>query len=57
MNLSQFLSDALIGGYANGSFTTEQVIIFSQNYLNRGQITADDHQRVMDALFPPETEV
>lgn len=56
MNLSKFLTDTLISGRSNGSFTTEQVIIFVTNYQMRGQVSQEDYQRVMDALFPPETE-
>ena len=57
MNLSKFLSDTLISGHSNGSFTMEQVIIFAQNYLNRGQITEEDYNRIMEYLFPKDEEI
>lgn len=56
MNLSKFLADTLISGHANGSFTTEQVIIFVTNYQMRGQVSQEDYQRVMNTLFPPDNE-
>jgi len=54
MNLSKFLSDALISGHGNGSFTTEQVIIYTQNYYNKAQVTQSDYDRVIAALSPQE---
>ena len=56
MKLNDFIRDNLIAGYHNGSFTMEQVNIFSLNYLNRGQITTEDFQQIQDVLYPPEPE-
>lgn len=56
MNLAKFLTETLISGYQNGSFTAEQVIIFGMNYLNRGQIVQGDFDEIMLVLHPPETE-
>lgn len=56
MNLSKFLTDTLISGYQNGSFTAEQVVIFGMNYLNRGQIAQEDFDEIMLVLYPPASE-
>ena len=56
MNLAKFLTETLISGYQNGSFTAEQVIIFGMNYLNRGQIEQTDFDDIMLVLYPPEPE-
>lgn len=56
MNLAKFLTETLISGYQNGSFTAEQVIIFGMNYLNRGQIAQENFDEIMLVLYPPESE-
>lgn len=56
MNLAKFLTETLISGYQNGSFTAEQVVIFGMNYLNRGQIAQDDFDEIMLVLYPHEIE-
>lgn len=54
MILNEFLRDNLISGYENNSFTAEQVVIFSMNYLNKGQIKQDDVDQIMVVLYPSE---
>lgn len=54
MSLNEFLRDNLISGYQNNSFTAEQVVIFSMNYLNKGQIKQADFDEVMLVLYPLE---
>lgn len=56
MILNEFLRDNLISGYKNNSFTVEQVVIFSMNYLNKGQIKQADFDEIMFVLYPPEPE-
>lgn len=56
MILNEFLRDNLIAGYQNNSFTVEQVVIFSMNYLNKGQIKQADFDDIMLVLYPPELE-
>ncbi len=56
MILNEFLRDNLISGYQNNSFTAEQVVIFSMNYLNKGQIKQADFDSIMAVLYPPEPE-
>lgn len=57
MILNEFLRDNLISGYQNNSFTPEQVVIFSMNYLNKGQIKQEDFDQIMLVLYPaPEQE-
>lgn len=56
MILNEFLRDNLISGYQNNSFTAEQVVIFSMNYLNKGQIKQADFDEIMLVLYPPEPE-
>lgn len=57
MILNDFLRNNLISGYQNGSFTFEQVNIFSINYLLRGQITQDDFDQIQQVLNPVEETV
>ena len=52
-NLSTYLKNNLMGGYANGSFTEQQVNIFAFNYLSRGQLTQEDFDEVL-AVFEEE---
>ena len=56
MNFSEFLRKNLINGFVNGSFTEEQVNIFSFNYLSRGQLTQEDFDLIQNTLYP-DTEV
>lgn len=56
MILNEFLRDNLISGYYNNSFTVEQVVIFSMNYLNKGQLKQEDFDQIMLVFYPPEPE-
>lgn len=54
MNLAEFIKSNLIGGFQNGSFTLEQVNIFSLNYQTRGIITQTDFDEIQLAVNPPD---
>ena len=54
-NMSIFLKNNLISGYANGSFTEQQVNIYAFNYLSKGQLTQEDFEEVL-AIFIEEEE-
>jgi hypothetical protein len=56
MNFAEFIKSNLISGFRNGSFTGEQVNIYSMNYLLRGNITQEDFDEIQLALNPPEPE-
>lgn len=55
-DLAKFIVDNLTAGYANGSFTQEQVNIFAVNYLLKGQISQADFDEIQAVLYPPEPE-
>lgn len=59
-NLEEFLITNLIGGFQTGAFNEYQINIFAMNYLNRGQLTQDGFNEVMQAIEniknPPEVE-
>ena len=57
MNLAEFVKGSLIGGYQNGSFTLEQVNIFSLNYQTRGIIKQVDFDEIQAAVNLPEEPV
>ena len=54
MNLAEFIKSNLIGGFQNGSFTLEQVNIFSLNYQTRGIIAQADFDEIQTAVNPPK---
>ena len=54
MNLAEFVKGNLIGGFQNGSFTLEQVNIYSLNYQTRGIITQADFDEIQAAVNPPK---
>ena len=54
MNLAEFVKDNLIGGYQNGSFTKEQVNIYSLNYLANARIAQADFDEIQTAINPVE---
>ncbi len=56
MNLAEFVKTNLISGYQNGSFSAEQVNIYSLNYQMRGIITQADFDEIQLAMNPPEPE-
>ena len=41
-DLTGFIKENLINGFANGSFAKEQVNIFSVNYMTKGLLTEED---------------
>lgn len=54
---ASFIKRNLLDGYANGSFTAEQVGIFALNYLLKGQIEQSDFDEIQGRMFPePERE-
>lgn len=53
-NIAEFLKTNLKSGYDNGSFTYEQVNIYSFNYLSRGQISQADFDEIQLHLNPVE---
>lgn len=53
-DMVEFIKKNLIRGYWNGDFSEMQVHIFTLNYLNRGQITQDDFDYIIEAINPPE---
>lgn len=55
-NLSEFLTENLIKGYLDGSFSEAQVNIFAMNYLMMGRITEECMERIANVLKPPEEE-
>ncbi len=59
-NLEDFLITNLIGGFKTGAFNEYQINIFSMNYLNRGQLTQDGFNEILQAIEniknPPEVE-
>jgi hypothetical protein len=56
-NIAEFLKTNLKSGYDNGSFSLEQVNIFSLNYLMKGQITQADFDEIQLHLNPVEEEI
>ena len=54
MIINEFVKSNLISGYNNGSFTLEQVNIFSFNYLEKGTIKQADFDEIQLVLYPPE---
>ena len=55
-NIAEFLKTNLKSGYDNGSFTYEQVNIYSFNYLSKGQISQSDFEEIQLHLNPVEVE-
>jgi len=55
-NIADFLKTNLKSGYDNGSFTYEQVNIYSFNYLSKGQISQSDFDEIQLHLNPVEVE-
>ena len=50
-----YIKQTLKDGYNNGSFTKEQIVIFSLNYLIKGIFTQSDFDD-MDLFLNPEEE-
>lgn len=48
--LHDFIFNNLVSGYKNGSFTKEQVSIYSVNYMTKGLFTETDVERLNESL-------
>jgi hypothetical protein len=55
-DIAEFIKTNLKSGYDNGSFTYEQVNIYSFNYLSKGQISQSDFDEIQLHLNPVEVE-
>jgi hypothetical protein len=55
-SIADFLKNNLKSGYDNGSFTYEQVNIYSSNFLSKGQISQSDFDEIQLHLNPIEVE-
>ena len=53
-SIADFLKNNLKSGYDNGSFTYEQVSIYSFNYLSKGQISQADFEEIQLHIKPVE---
>ena len=51
-SIADFIKNNLKSGYDNGSFTYEQVNIYSFNYLSKGQISQSDFEDIQEHLYP-----
>ena len=49
-NLHDFIFNNLVSGYKNGSFTKEQVSIYSVNYMTKGLFTETDVENLNEIL-------
>jgi len=56
-SIADFLKNNLKSGYDNGSFTYEQVNIYSFNYLSKGQISQSDFEEIQLHLNPITEEI
>ena len=50
-NIAEFITNNLLSGYDNGSFTEEQVNIFAINYLSKAQISQSDFEAIKEHLY------
>ena len=59
-NLEDFLITNLIGGFQTGAFNEYQINIFAMNYLNRGQLSQQGFEQLLQAIEdiknPPELD-
>ena len=59
-NLEEFLITNLTGGFQTGAFNEYQINIFAMNYLNRGQLSQQGFDEILQAIEniknPPELE-
>ena len=53
-NQSKFIIDNLTKGFANGSFSTEQVNIFAMNYKLKGLISDEQFNAIVEFVSPAE---
>lgn len=56
-DIAEFIKTNLKSGYDNGSFSLEQVNIFTLNYLMKGQISQDDFDEIQLHLNPITEEI
>ena len=54
--LHDFIFNNLVSGYKNGSFTKEQVSIYSVNYMTKGLFTETDVEKLNEILNKEPTE-
>ena len=55
-NLHDFIFNNLVSGYKNGSFTKEQVSIYSVNYMTKGLFTETDVEKLNEILSEEPAE-
>ena len=55
-NLHDFIFNNLVSGYKNGSFTKEQVSIYSVNYMTIGLFTETDVEKLNEILSEEPAE-
>ena len=55
-NLHDFIFNNLISGYKNGSFTKEQVSIYSVNYMTKGLFAETDVEKLNEILSEEPAE-
>lgn len=55
-NLQDFILNNLVSGYKNGSFTKEQVSIYSVNYMTKGLFTETDVENLNEILSEEPAE-
>ena len=55
-NLQDFIFNNLISGYKNGSFTKEQVSIYSVNYMTKGLFKETDVEKLNEILSEEPAE-
>ena len=55
-NLHDFIFNNLVSGYKNGSFTKEQVSIYSVNYMTKGLFTETDVEKLNGILSEEPAE-
>ena len=53
-NQSKFIIDNLTNGFANGSFSAEQVNIFAMNYKLKGLISDEQFNEIVEFVSPAE---
>lgn len=53
-NQSKFIIDNLTNGFANGSFSAEQVNIFAINYKLKGLIADEQFNEIVEFVSPAE---
>ena len=54
--LHDFIFNNLVSGYKNGSFTKEQVSIYSVNYMTKGLFTETDVEKLNEILSEEPAE-